>query len=88
MTLIRDFVSKFDASNKIHVQWLALLTKESASPGPGLVKAWSENPLGINVDGFAQMQETAEIHFVMMAKYASAVFSSEAYIPPPPIQEI
>lgn len=81
MTLIRDFVSHFDPSEENHVRWLATLTAESESPGPALARVWDSNPWGIRIEGFKQMQETAEIHFVLMGKYAAAVFKNEAYIP-------
>ena len=82
MTLIHDFSIKFDVLCETHIQWLADLTKESESPGPGLVNVWNANPMGVKVEGFKQMQETAEIHFLLLAKYATAIFKNGAYILP------
>ena len=68
MTLTREFASQFDPSNEDHVRWLATLTAESEMPGPSLVRAWNNNPWGIRIEGFKEMQKTAEVHFVLLGK--------------------
>jgi len=85
--MMSKFTSKFDPSVREHVEWLKKCTSHSEEPTTELVRTWSQNPWGIGVSKPEQFLQTAEIYFVLMAKYAKAVFKNSAYIPPPPPPE-
>ena len=88
MNLMTKFTSRFDPSVKEHVEWLKLCTDHSEQPSPEIARTWTENPWGIGVSSPEEFLQTAEIYFVLMAKYSKAVFKNEAYILPPPVEEI
>jgi len=87
MNLMSKFTTQFDPSMKEHVDWLQLCTTHSEEPTPELARTWSNNPWNIGLSKPEQFFETAEIYFVLMAKYAKAVFKNSAYIPAPPPPE-
>ena len=87
MNLMSKFTSRFDPSVKEHVEWLKLCTDHSEEATPELARTWAENPWGIGVSTPEEFLQTAEIYFVLMAKYAKAVFKNAAYTLPPQPQE-
>jgi len=82
-----EYLKKFNPSNEDHVMWLADIAKVMKDAGGGLKrmdieKELRKNPMGVEISK-SDLIEFPRIHMIIAVKYTNAIFTNQAWIPPP-----
>jgi hypothetical protein len=80
------FLTAFDPLDKKHVEWLKKMMDMAENMGDSkghqsMVKSINLNPFGVQLEQRDAL-DWPHIHFVLCARYAKAVLSDRAWIPP------
>lgn len=82
----RNFVEKFDCSNRDHVKWLQKMTikvmpKLNEEQRGNLLEEINDNPIPGATMSKDDILNWAQLHFVISMKYTTAVLQGSAWTP-------
>ena len=81
MNTSTPLLTKFDAKNKVHVEWLRDLHFCVKDDPKNAIASMVNNPLGVKVDPRECVVDWIHWHFALSLKYTGAVFERRAYVP-------
>ena len=82
----RNFIEKFECSNRKHVKWLQKMTikvmpKISECQKVDLLSEINDNPIPDALLSKDDLLNWAQLHFIISMRYSTAVLQGEAWTP-------